>query len=108
MVCDLFTSATSAPVDSNVLPREPHERWAAALGDYRQGLGSEQCGGCRYYVVLGGASMSDWGICSNANSPHDGTAMFEHGGCIACDEALSGWGGVIPRRLLQRKVRDDQ
>ncbi len=40
-----------------------------------------QCGGCSYYVSLEGALGFDWGACTNPESPHDGTLMFEHDGC---------------------------
>lgn len=41
--------------------------------------GSYQCGGCRFFLALD----SDYGICANAASPHDGRIVFEHIGCKA-------------------------
>src|SRR5690606_27761003 len=38
---------------------------------------TRQCGGCRWFAALNG----DWGFCLNEASPHDGRAVFEHGGC---------------------------
>jgi hypothetical protein len=57
------------------------DRWkdrcyATGVRDYGDFI-SYQCGGCRFFAATG----SDWGICCNAASPHDGAMTFEHGGC---------------------------
>ena len=52
------------------------ERWA-----------NEQCGQCRYYVLLMGSLHSDWGACSNPASAFDGRVMFEHDGCSVYEGA---------------------
>lgn len=41
----------------------------------------EQCGGCEFYVPLAGPLGSDWGVCTNPQSPHDRRVLFEHEGC---------------------------
>lgn len=41
----------------------------------------EQCMRCRYFIALSGIFVSDWGGCSNKESPFDGRIMFEHDGC---------------------------
>lgn len=78
--------------------RACHERWVKALsrstGDpgYRDEWYAQQCGGCRYFLKLPGAFRFDWGVCSNAASPRDGRATFEHDGCEAFAAAEEGWG----------------
>jgi hypothetical protein len=37
------------------------------------------------------ASWWMWGVCSNAESPFDRTAMFEHDGCDFFEEDPEGW-----------------
>jgi hypothetical protein len=50
-----------------------------------------QCGGCRFYMRLTGSLRPDWGVCSNAASPRDGIATFEHDGCDAFVADTEGW-----------------
>ena len=40
-----------------------------------------QCGGCRFYMPIEGASGADWGACGNPLSDRVGTVVFEHHGC---------------------------
>src|SRR5690349_13660112 len=49
--------------------------------DNWQELIHRQCFKCQYYIPLQGSLSLDWGVCSNANSPHDAQLMFEHDGC---------------------------
>lgn len=92
-----------AILDAN---REAHNRAAAEVGhedcareDYQQALHriygemggaaedhiKDQCGGCRFYCCLEGVLGSDWGVCTNPKSPHNGRLMFEHDGCEAVE-----------------------
>lgn len=52
---------------------------------------SRQCLTCAYFVPLAGALADDWGVCSNATSPRDGRATFEHDGCDEWVEAEEFW-----------------
>jgi len=70
--------------------QECHARWIKNRNNYQEGQSPEplpdewynnQCGGCLYYIPLQGLFSADWGVCSNAASPCDGTARFEHDGC---------------------------
>lgn len=76
--------------------RETHARWQRNVGleidsdEVTDGERRRQCFACRYYLPLTGAFAEDWGVCSNASSPRDGRATFEHDGCEgwkAADEA---------------------
>ena len=70
---------------------ETHKRWAASYRprrdtadpDYQERWYAEQCGGCAAYLPVLGPLGNDWGVCSNAASPADGTLRFEHDGCEA-------------------------
>lgn len=65
--------------------RATHERWAASIQNTEWRY--EQCGRCAWWVPLTGTWGLDWGVCSNPASTHDRTAMFEHDGCAAYEEA---------------------
>lgn len=43
-------------------------------------MGAE-CMVCQFYRKLEGTLGYDWGACTNAQSLHDGTVVFEHAGC---------------------------
>lgn len=43
-----------------------------------------QCGGCRWFAALD----LDYGLCCNIESPNDGRATFEHGGCLKHSDFL--------------------
>lgn len=64
-----------------------HERWLQLrnrLTDqpgYRDEWFDEQCGGCRFWVALGGELGRDWGVCTHPGSEFDGRVRFEHDGC---------------------------
>lgn len=66
---------------------ETHSRWLAVRNrkqespDYQEEWYSEQCGGCEFWIPLAGGWGSDFGVCSNLDSPFDGTVRFEHDGC---------------------------
>ncbi|MEU9858958.1 DUF3027 domain-containing protein [Streptomyces sp. NPDC047974] len=68
---------------------EVHERWLRLLNrstgaaDYRDQWFDEQCGGCRFWVALGGELGRDWGACTHAASTFDGQVRFEHDGCAS-------------------------
>ena len=81
--------------------RTCHYRWILRRNNLKEGedynslpdeWAQQQCGECLYYVPLRGAGAfsSDWGVCSNAESPFDGRAMFEHDGCSHY-EGASSW-----------------
>ena len=59
--------------------------------DYRDEWYGTQCGGCRFYIRLTGGFRSDWGVCTNEQSPRDGRVTFEHDGCDEFVEADKGW-----------------
>jgi uncharacterized protein YneR len=76
--------------------RRCHARWIknqtrGGAESYKDEWSSEQCGGCRFYIRLIGGLHSDWGVCSNAKSPRDGRATFEHDGCDAFVADSKGW-----------------
>ncbi|KAB8333706.1 DUF3027 domain-containing protein [Scytonema tolypothrichoides VB-61278] len=77
--------------------RQCHGRWIVLLHrdmnspNYKDEWYGEQCGGCAYYIRLEGVLHEDWGVCSNEESPCDGTVRFEHDGCEAFVESLDGW-----------------
>jgi hypothetical protein len=79
--------------------RQTHERWLANANrhtddsNYQEAWYFEQCGGCRFWLPLAGPAGEDFGVCSNALSPFDGTARFEHDGC---DEFEDGGGWATP------------
>ena len=58
---------------------------------YKDDWYSQQCGGCRFYIRLQGKLRADWGAYSNARSPRDGIATFEHDGCDAFVADAEGW-----------------
>ncbi|MCX5401272.1 DUF3027 domain-containing protein [Streptomyces sp. NBC_00102] len=66
---------------------ECHARWAASsnrsTGDpgYRDEWYDAQCGGCRFWIALGGELGQDYGACTNSGSAFDGRVRFEHDGC---------------------------
>ncbi len=70
---------------------ECHSRWIEQRNNWHPNMKEEdtpdewydqQCGSCQFFVPLSGSFKSDYGVCSNAQSPFDRTAMFEHDGCI--------------------------
>jgi hypothetical protein len=77
--------------------RECHQRWLLKVNrdinasDYRPEWGTQQCGGCRYFVPLVGYLTDDWGGCTNSASLFDKQIMYEHDGCDAFDPASNGW-----------------
>jgi hypothetical protein len=52
---------------------------------------AEQCGGCEFWIPLAAGWGSDYGVCSNPNSPLDGTVRLEHDGCEFFSRG-DGWG----------------
>jgi len=50
---------------------------AEAQPDYT-GWIAHQCGGCYWFAALD----LDYGMCCCVDSPNDGRATFEHGGCV--------------------------
>ena len=74
-------------VGSSTHFKECHERWMERRNrivespEYLDQWLDEQCMFCQYYIPLTGAFMEDYGACSNALSPLDGTVRFEHDGC---------------------------
>jgi len=74
-----------------------HERWLRRRHrnpdspNYEDQWYGQQCGGCGFFVRLRGVFQEDWGACTNAVSPCDGTARFEHDGCSAFTPAIDGW-----------------
>jgi hypothetical protein len=66
---------------------EIHERWRKKKNrdqdsaSYRDEWYAEQCGACRHWLPLAGEMGNDYGACTNARSPFDKQAMFEHDGC---------------------------
>jgi hypothetical protein len=102
-VCGTSTETTGGPESAGRLrvmssraadpghQRTTHERWSKAIThtEWRH----EQCGRCSWYVPLAGSWGYDWGACSNAASPNDRHAVFEHDGCPAFDDA-GDWASV--------------
>jgi type II secretory pathway component GspD/PulD (secretin) len=84
--------------------QESHSRWIKHR--HRAGTKEDwtpnQCGGCIYYVRLTGAFFKDWGICTNASSPKDAQATFEHDSCDFFSAASEGWD--YPREDSENKV----
>jgi hypothetical protein len=66
-----------------------HHRWMELRNRrqeddrYRDEWWGEQCGGCRFWLELGGPLGDDYGGCANPASPSDGRIRFEHDGCDA-------------------------
>lgn len=66
-----------------------HEAWAERLVVRFGGISARndreyyenQCGGCRFYMPIEGASAADWGACGNPASDRIGSVVFEHHGC---------------------------
>jgi hypothetical protein len=75
------------PADTPEHRRATHRRWVAtrnrdtASPEYQDAWYGQQCGACWFYVPLAGSYGYDWGVCTNAQAPFDGRAMFEHDGC---------------------------
>ena len=42
--------------------------------------------GCRWYVPLKGDLATDWGVCTNSESPRAGLLTWEHQGCQQFEE----------------------
>ena len=69
--------------------KETHYRWIEKFSfnrtpkneDWQEEWISEQCFSCQFYISMIGEFRSDWGVCSNVQSPLDGRIMFEHDGC---------------------------
>ena len=91
----------SRPND-DAFARETHARWAQGqhrpMDDpgYRDEWYAEQCGGCRFWIALGGVLGDDYGVCANAVSPRDGRVQFEHDGCEAFAPVTEGEWGRAP------------
>lgn len=72
--------------------RATHERWAAkgnassalkpGTPEYKLYEDGKQCGGCAFFLTVDSDLGMDWGVCANAKSVHDGTAVFEHFACL--------------------------
>jgi hypothetical protein len=75
-------------------------RWSEQLNrrmdepSYREEWRRQQCGLCEYWIPLAGWWGLDWGGCSNAASPFDGSMRFEHDGCDEYREAAEWYGPV--------------
>jgi hypothetical protein len=77
---------------------DTHKRWDLKLTlnrdmshpGYRDDWYAEQCGGCKHYYPLTGPLGSDWGACTNPNSPLDGQLRFEHHGCDHFERDTTG------------------
>ncbi|NJO07655.1 MAG: DUF3027 domain-containing protein [Chloroflexaceae bacterium] len=65
--------------------------WDRDAPDAKDEWFGKQCMTCCYYVPLSGLFAGDWGACSNAHSPLDGTVRFEHDGCEAYNENEDYW-----------------
>ena len=67
--------------------RATHTRWMARRNrkqgspEYEESWRAQQCGSCEFWIPLAGKWGSDYGGCSNPESPHDGSIRFEHDGC---------------------------
>jgi Protein of unknown function (DUF3027) len=66
---------------------ETHTRWVAKAARTGDEWTADQCGICCYWVALSGKFGFDWGVCTNAASSRDATAMFEHDNCDHFDRA---------------------
>ncbi len=64
-------------------------RSTAELG-YQDDWYGQQCGGCRYWIALGGELGADYGACTNPAASFDGRVRFEHDGCAAYTEREDG------------------
>jgi hypothetical protein len=68
-----------------------HQQWLSRRNrrqedhGYRDEWWAEQCGGCRFWLALAGSMGSDYGACSNPESPLFGLVRFEHDGCASFD-----------------------
>ncbi|MCQ3929934.1 MAG: hypothetical protein DPW16_05710 [Chloroflexi bacterium] len=92
------------------LVHDTHERWAErelikCLDE--NGDNWNQCLFCRFYIPLEGHFIDDWGLCTHPESPHDGTAKFEHEGCEYCTRCVHSGGGPTPRAHLLRLQKKD-
>lgn len=81
---------------TTALAHEIHQRWIKR--SYQQKPPNSegcallpQCGGCVYYINLVTPLGSDWGACTNIQSAHDGTVMFEHDWCPSFAKDPIGW-----------------
>jgi hypothetical protein len=81
-----------------------HERWVLKYRNDGKPC-VYQCGGCRFYIVLDGALITDWGLCDNARSPFDGRAMFEHDCCEQFEDTIHGRNSPDPQAALLRQRR---
>ena len=80
--------------------QQTHQRWIANRSQERS---NAQCGGCCFYIWLEGVFSSDWGMCSNPQSPEDGTAKFEHDTCdFIVQSNVHGWSAPLPRKHIER------
>jgi hypothetical protein len=48
---------------------------------------AQQCGRCRFWLPLTGTWGTDFGACTNRQSPRDGSIAFEHDGCDRFEDA---------------------
>ena len=76
--------AAAAETHDEAFARETHERWVERQHrpmsdpEYQDEWYAEQCGGCRFWIVLCGVLGDDYGVCANRASPRDGRVQFEH------------------------------
>ena len=102
--CAAFAAQDPEPAfRSRDFASEVHRRWISE--DYR--TGEDQCGGCAYFIPLGGAFVSDWGTCANKDSDRDGLAQFEHASCECFERNALGWGGATPRALIENRPKGE-
>ncbi len=95
-------SGERRPYEERAFFEKVHEEWVK-LRPHPDGWAADQCGACCFFIVLDGAFMEDWGMCSNPDSQCDARAMFEHEGCEAFVRNTLGWGGATPRRHFERQ-----
>lgn len=84
-VRQLGAEATARSYEDKIDYRGCHERWLRAgyhpvPQDHPDGMPIE-CMSCAFYIPLQGRLGMDWGVCTNAVSPYEGTITFEHSGC---------------------------
>jgi hypothetical protein len=93
---------------------ETSERWVwmspymqRDINNWKDEWTIHQCGGCRYYVILEGHFMSDWGLCTHPESVQDGKAMFEHDGCEHYTFHVHSWASTTPRAYFLRHMKKE-
>jgi hypothetical protein len=67
--------------------------WDRRMDDpeYREAWRLQQCGACVSWIPFAGELGLDYGGCTNPDSPHESTILYEHDGCDAYSRA-EVWG----------------